>query len=142
MSRDEKPAVVYLRMSPQLRDGLRVAADDAGCSLNAFAVQVLAAAAGDPARFRDRAAEAARAAPRKLERDALGYPLEWAARWQHAGARNEFIAVMHSSDVPRSEWIPLVKKYDAEDPGFYVEWLRLRQDEHAARESEGRRGAA
>jgi len=79
---------------------------------------------------------------RELERDALGYPLEWAARWQHAGARNEFIGVMNFSDVPRSEWIPLVKKYDAEDPGFYVEWLRLRQDEHAARESEGRRGAA
>jgi uncharacterized protein (DUF1778 family) len=39
-------AVVYLRMAPALRDALRAKADASGVSLNAFAVQALAAAAG------------------------------------------------------------------------------------------------
>jgi hypothetical protein len=39
-------AVVYLRMSPGLRDALKHHADSSGISLNAFAVQALAAAAG------------------------------------------------------------------------------------------------
>lgn len=39
-------AVVYLRMAPALRDALRAHADASGVSLNAFAVQALAAAAG------------------------------------------------------------------------------------------------
>jgi predicted HicB family RNase H-like nuclease len=38
-------AVVYLRMAPALRDALRAQADASGVSLNAFAVQALAAAA-------------------------------------------------------------------------------------------------
>jgi len=39
-------------MSPQLRDALRASALDSGCSLNQFAIQVLASAAGHRARFR------------------------------------------------------------------------------------------
>jgi HicB family len=39
-------AVVYLRMAPALRDALKTHADASGVSLNAFAVQALAAAAG------------------------------------------------------------------------------------------------
>ena len=42
---------VVLRMSPRLRDALRASALEAGCSLNQFAVQVLASAAGHHARF-------------------------------------------------------------------------------------------
>ncbi len=45
-------AVVYLRMAPALRDALRSSATESGVSLNAFAVQALAAAAG-PAFLRD-----------------------------------------------------------------------------------------
>jgi hypothetical protein len=39
-------AVVYLRMSPALHDALKNQASASGISLNAFAVQALAAAAG------------------------------------------------------------------------------------------------
>jgi len=39
-------AVVYLRMSSTLRDALRARAEAEGVSMNAFAVQALAAAAG------------------------------------------------------------------------------------------------
>jgi uncharacterized protein (DUF1778 family) len=45
-------AVVYLRMSAALREALRARAEHEGISLNAFAVQALAAAAG-PAFLRD-----------------------------------------------------------------------------------------
>jgi hypothetical protein len=41
-----KPAVVYVRMAPALRDALRDHADACGLSLNAFAVHALAAASG------------------------------------------------------------------------------------------------
>jgi hypothetical protein len=40
------PAVVYLRMSPALRNALQEHAAASGISMNAFAVQALAAAAG------------------------------------------------------------------------------------------------
>ena len=73
VARDSRPAVVFLRMSPQLREGLREAADRAGCSLNAFAVQILATAAGDPARFRARSPhEVEEIVGSGVERDALG----------------------------------------------------------------------
>lgn len=130
-------------MSPQLRDGLRDAADDAGCSLNAFAVQVLAAAAGDPGRFRVPVLHEESESPdlNEVERDALGYPLERKARWEHSIARNEFIGVM-GVELGSEEMVALVKRFDAEEPGYFVEWLRLRKAEREARESEGRRGAA
>lgn len=120
--------VVYVRMAPQLRDGLRSAADDAGCSLNAYALQVLAAAAGDPARFRQ---DAPVPPVRELERDTLGFPVHWRDRAAHSAARNDFMTAMEQ-EMPTNDWVALVKKHDAEDPGFFVEWQRRRD---TARES-------
>jgi hypothetical protein len=114
-------------MSPQLREGLRAAAAKAGCSVNAYAVQVLAAAAGDAARFRAPVPEPEEIDVRELERDALGYPLRWKEREEHSSARHEFMTAMER-DAP-DEWIRLVKTYDAEDPGYYVEWQRQRTAE-------------
>ena len=112
-------------MSPQLREGLRAAADRAGCSINAYAVQVLAAAAGDPARFRAPVPEVEEIGLRDLERDALGYPLGAKERREHVSARSAFMdSVMNR---PTEEWVPLVRKYDREDPAYYVEWQRGRQ---------------
>ena len=143
MARDSRPAVVFVRMSPQLRETLRDATDDAGCSLNAFAVQVLAAAAGDPGRFRgSRPHEEPRASDvDELERDALGYPLSWRERRAHIGARSDFIGAM-AAELGTDEMVALVKRLDAEDPGYFVEWQRLRTDGREARESEPRPGAA
>jgi hypothetical protein len=132
MARDQRPAVVYLRMSAQLRAGLRVAADDAGCSLNAFAVQVLAAAAGDPARFRGPAATTP-VEPATIERDSKGYPLDWSARDDHIVARGDFIETTWR-ELGDAEMHVLVKKYDAEDPGYFVEWRRAKMIERAAEE--------
>jgi len=142
MARDPRPAVVFLRMSPQLREGLRQAADRAGCSLNAFAVQILAAAAGDPARFRVQSShEEEEIGGREVERDALGYPLEWKQRWRHSVARSEFIGTM-GDELGSEEMVARVKRLDAEDPGYFVEWLRLRKEGREAPESADRRGAA
>ncbi|MDP9332735.1 MAG: hypothetical protein M3Q30_05425 [Actinomycetota bacterium] len=143
MARDPRPAVVFLRMSPQLREGLRNAAADAGCSLNSFSVQVLAAAAGDPVRFRVSGSHEESEAPDvdELERDALGYPLRWKERWAHSGARNEFIGTM-GTELGSKEMVALVKRLDAEDPGYFVEWQRLRMAEREVQESGDRRGAA
>jgi hypothetical protein len=114
-------------MSPQLREGLRAAAAKAGCSVNAYAVQVLAAAAGDPARFRAPLPESEEVDVRDLERDALGYPLRGKERREHSAARSAFMDAM-MSEAP-DVWVGLVKKYDAEDPGYYVEWKRQRTAE-------------
>jgi hypothetical protein len=119
MTRERRPAAVLLRMSPQLREGLRAAAEAAGLSLNAFAVQVLAAAAGDPSRFREPAPEPP--ALRELERDQLGYPVDRRQRQIHIGARTHFIGEMEYA-LGAEEMVRLVKKYDAEDPGYFVEW--------------------
>lgn len=127
MTRDARPATIQLRMSPQLRDGLRAASAIAGCSMNAFAVQVLATAVGDPSRFRIENAADGSPLP-DIKRDALGFPLDGRERMIHLAARSEFIDAMESqSAMPRSEWHKLVKQHDAEDPAFYVEWQRKRQ---------------
>jgi hypothetical protein len=89
--------------------------------MNAFAVQVLATAVGDPASFRK--PEPVEPDLRELERDLAGFPLEWSDRAQHAAARREFMDVM-SSRLPAEQWVPLVKKYDTEDPAYFVEWAR------------------
>jgi hypothetical protein len=143
MARDARPAVVFLRMSPQLRDGLRDAATTAGCSLNAFAVQVLAAAAGDPGRFRQSGLREESESPdlNELERDHLGYPLERIARANHIGARTDFIGTM-GDELGADEMVKAVKRIDAEEPGYFVEWQVLKNAERAARESERHRGAA
>ena len=78
---------------------------------------------------------------RELERDVLGYPLERIARAQHSGARNDFIGTM-GAELGSEEMVALVKRFDAEEPGYFVEWQRIRTAEREARESEGRRGAA
>ena len=74
-------------------------------------------------------------------RTALGYPLERIARAQHSGARNDFIGTM-GNELGPDEMVALVKRFDAEEPGYFVEWQRIRNAERAAREFEGRRGAA
>ena len=128
-------------MAPQVRESLRAAAHDAGCSLNAYAVQVLAAAAADPARFRATGTPASE--QRDIERDKFGVPIDWKQRWAHSTARNEFIAVM-DQQLPGAEVSALVKELDARNPGYFVEWRRLRRAEEAARRphaSDGR-GAA
>jgi hypothetical protein len=121
-------------MSPQLREALRAAADAAGCSLNAFAIQILAAAAGDARGFRghrEREPEV-----QEIERDATGFPKHWRARAEHSGARTKFMEAMERERP--DEWVALVKKYDREDPGYFVAWRRRRE----AAEPDGRRGAA
>jgi hypothetical protein len=123
MARDQQPATVLLRMSPQLRAGLRDAAAKSGCSVNAFAVQVLATAVGDPARFRP--PDVPVPDLHDIPRDGTGFPVGGNARREHLRARNEFIRVM-SEEMP-GEMVALVKKYDAEDPGHFVEWQRLRE---------------
>jgi hypothetical protein len=113
---------LHLRMAPHLREALRDAARAAGCSLNAFAVQVLAAAAGDAARFR-----------------ALGEPDSRPAlaptrqTWRVRAARNEFIGVMgiEMGSVARSA---LLRRIDAEDPGYFLEWHQARQTGREPRE--------
>jgi len=45
-------------------------------------------------------------------------------------------------ELGSEEMVALVKRFDAEQPGYFVEWQRLRKAEREARESEGRRGAA
>ena len=137
MARDPKPAVVFLRMSPQLREGLRAAANEAGCSLNAFAVQVLAAAAGDPARFRQLIESAGPAAAPEIERDARGYPLDWKHRWDHICSRQEY-SLRTDVHVSGDE----IRRIDREDPGFYVRWARERDAALVARQSADRPDAA
>jgi hypothetical protein len=78
---------------------------------------------------------------RDLERDALGFPLAAKERWQHSVARNAFMGAMEG-EMPAKEWVELVKQYDANDPGYFVEWLRLRRAESEGRGSGDRRGAA
>jgi hypothetical protein len=29
-------------------------------------------------------------------------------------------------EMPTDEWVAVVEKYDMEDPGYFVEWQRLR----------------
>jgi hypothetical protein len=125
-------------MAPEVRESLRAAAHDAGCSMNAYAVQILAAASGDPARFRGGTARASGTG--EIERDDAGIPLDWKLRWAHSTARNEFIAAM-DQQLPAVEVSALVKELDARNPGYFVEWRRLRRAEEAARDR-ANRGAA
>jgi hypothetical protein len=122
----QKPARLNLRLSPQLRDALRASAAEAGCSLNAFAVQVLAAAAGHRARFRgvtadDPTPEERGVDLREIARDESGYPLGAGERWRHLTARNAFIQHMER-DMDLVEVMMLVRELDATDPARFVEW--------------------
>lgn len=126
----KKPARLNLRLSPQLLDGLRAAAAEAGCSLNAFAVQVLAAAAGHAARFRGIAGaqatpEEQRVDRRDIPRDYRGYPVTPTARFEHIGARDAFIQAMEK-EMPFSDVMKMVAELDENDPGHYVDWKQAR----------------
>src|SRR5947207_10577777 len=70
-----RPAIVTLRMSRSLRDALHSAAAAEGCSLNGYALQILAAAAGEPARFRSVATEDRLV--REHEREDPAFFVEW-----------------------------------------------------------------
>jgi len=117
-------------MTPQLRESLRAAAEEAGCSLNAFATQVLATAVGDPARYRSPGAAAVgNALVRAEERDHRGFPRSGRARALHIAARSAFV-----SDLLRTmsdeDMMAVVTKYDQEDPGHFADWyLRRREQE-------------
>ena len=79
---------------------------------------------------------------RELERDQLGYPLGFHERFEHSACHGEFIAFM-DGEIGSSAMVALVRRLDAEDPAYFVEWGRLRSAAaHADRGSEGRRGAA
>ncbi len=126
MQTPPRPAVVTLRMSRSLRDALHSAAAASGCSLNGYALQILAAAAGDAARFRSAAADAADE-PRDLARDERGFPLQLKARSLHIVARSAFFeAVAAESDVVTAG--RAVEKHDLEDPAFFAEWYRSREE--------------
>lgn len=89
--RPRMAAVVYLRKAPALRDALRAHAAESGISLNAFAVQALAAAAG-PEFLRDVRADGkpateagdrrvlTRPAPEKLQSICDEYVIFWIGR--------------------------------------------------------------
>jgi hypothetical protein len=112
MARDQKAALIHLRMSPQLRDALRRAADNAGVSMNSYAVQVLATAAGDPACFRAEV-DADHTSPRPKQ------------EWRHQAARHAFMEAM-AAEIGWEKAGPLVRKYDAEDPGYFLTWWESR----------------
>jgi len=109
-------------MSPALRDALRDAAAGEGCSLNTFALQILAAAAGDPARFRSDSADEP-GDLRDLERDENGFPLRRKDRQEHIVARSAFFEAM-GKEMSFSAAAKLVRQHEVEDPAFFVEWAR------------------
>jgi hypothetical protein len=124
--RDQKPAKVTLRMTPQLHAALTTSALAAGCSLNAFAIQVLAAAAGHRARFRavetgDTTTEEKGVDLREMPRNSSGFPYERKARYAHLRARERWTNEMLKTQ-PIQGFIGERNRHDLEDPWFYVEW--------------------
>lgn len=102
-------AVVYLRMAPALRDALRAYAEASGVSLNAFAVQALAAAAGpdflrdvrnggQPATVQD--------ARRALERPERMHPIvdQYVQYWVDRLGRENFSRVIANSKDHDRVW--------------------------------------
>ncbi len=118
MARDQKAALIHIRMSPQLRDSLRRAADNAGCSMNAYAVQVLATATGDPACFRatvDAANETSQMSAAQQER-------------LRRAARQAFMEAT-IAEIGWAEAGKLLRWYDAEDPGYFLAWEKQRSQD-------------
>jgi len=99
---------------------LHSAAAADGCSLNAYALQVLASAAGDAARFRSGTITVGDE-PRDIARGERGIPLKPKDRGEHLRARQEYFEAMaaESGAVAADR---LVRQYEADDPGFFVEW--------------------
>jgi hypothetical protein len=122
MTRDLRPANVTLRMSRELRDGLHVAANEAGCSLNSFAVQILAAAAGDPAKFhRARPKGPREINPDDIERDKQGWPLSHKLRWEHGAARQAYIRHL-GEKMGSAEGGKIIRKIETDDPALFMRW--------------------
>jgi len=127
MPRNPKPAVLTLRMAPQLRESLHAAAHEAGCSLNQYATQVLATVGGNIAAFRTRVSAAAgpenavEKIARLLDRDrnTKHEPSFLSGRELHRIARREYLA---SKPLPDNEMSPHVRRLDVEDPNFYIRW--------------------
>jgi hypothetical protein len=112
-------------MSRQLRDGLKASAEFAGCSMNAYVVQVLAAAAGHRVRFRGDAdagplPEEEQDELRTLDRSPRGTPIDWKEATRHRGAFQEwFLAAQEARVAP----LPRVVGYlERNCPWHFVEW--------------------
>jgi hypothetical protein len=122
---ESKAAKVTLRMSPQLHDALRASALESGCSLNQFAIQVLASAAGHRARFRGTAetgptSEEAGVELRELSRNDQGFPLERTARSEHAHARERYRNTL-LREMTMGQAAGVIRRIDESEPWFYVE---------------------
>ena len=129
MARNPKSAVVAVRMAPSLRDGLKQAADDEGCSLNAYVVQVLAAAAGHRARFRGTVEAGPTAVEqqddlRTLPRGNSGMPVDWTEKDRHRNARGSFQTVA-MSEHEQTVVVEMILFADFNCPWHYVEWKEL-----------------
>ena len=124
MRSHSRPAIVTLRMSRSLRDALHEAAAGEGCSLNAYALQILAAAAGDPARFRRDPVDVAENT-RDVPRDERGFPVRPEDRQKHLVARLAFFEAM-AAEHGAVAADQLVRRHEGEDPAFFVEWARGR----------------
>ncbi len=125
MTNRSRPAIVTLRMSRSLRDTLHDAACAEGCSLNGYAVQVLASAVGDSARFRRGDLDIAGDGRGNLRRDERGVPLRPKDRSEHLAARQAFFDAM-ASEHGVAEADRLVRRHELENPAFFVEWSRRR----------------
>jgi hypothetical protein len=133
MPRNPKVAVFAVRMAPALKEGLRDAADAAGCSMNAYFVQVLAAAAGHRARFRGTAETGPTPDEhldelRELPRDGRGFPIAFKARDKHRWARNAWFETM-AERLGAAAAGEVARYCDANCPWFFVEWEQLKGPE-------------
>ena len=97
--------------------------------MNAYVVQVLAAAAGHRTRFRGTAEtgpvpDEKRDELRELARDHRGFPRTVKERHRHIGARQSWVEHMRKT-LEFTKIMSLVRDFDAECPWFYVEWDEL-----------------
>jgi hypothetical protein len=126
--RNPNAAVIAVRLAPQLKAALQEAAGRAGCSLNAYAVQVLASAAGDPARFRveqlEPTVDERREHLRALPRNHYGYPDSLGERMRHCEARNAFIEHFDTTGA-FNEGMAWAQALDLQRPWHYVEWAEF-----------------
>src|SRR3954470_7277032 len=130
MPRNPNAAVLSVRMSPELREGLRAAAAASGCSVNAYCVQVLAASAGHRTRFRGSAESGPTEAEqrddvRALDRNRRGVPQIWREKDRHIAARNLFIERLQRDGFNISQVMRAVEYVDPTCPWHYVEWAEL-----------------
>jgi hypothetical protein len=113
-------------MSPALKSALQDSAVAAGCSLNAYAVQVLAASAGHRARFRGTAEsgpteEEQRSDLRHLPRRPGGIPESLKERSRHNAAERDFVRAAREA-LPSPVAHRLVMRIEKEVPWHFVEW--------------------